>query len=277
MSTILDSLKKSSDQRDDDNGRSIDKFTFSDQKKSSKRLLWLLLLLIVLLAAYFGYDHLYQQDDQMVDQDQTSQSEQVKNTNVKSNADAKPADLALVDPKKQQVDDKRAAPKKPKPNTEQVKKEMLSLKRQKNNDMKTEQTAQLKKQKTDEIATLTMPEMTEKSTDIKTKPALKEIQNNGRQGRVGAKRDTPRAQQKRAAEQQKYLFLYQLPFAIRKDIPKLKLNIHVFDEDPEKRIAILNGVRFAIDDTIEEGIFLKDIVEEGAVLEAAGQEFLIPK
>lgn len=279
MSTILDSLKKSSDQRDDDNGRSIDSFTFSEQKKSSKRsLLVLLLLMIALAAAYFVYEYVYQQQGEASELQQLAdQPEKQGMTNKKDNEDQKVADLALVDPKKQQADNKRSAPKKPKPNSEQVKKEMLSLKRQKNQNVKNQKMAQMKKQADNAPATLTMPDANEKISDLKAIPTLSGGKNDGRSTRMGAKRDTPRAQQKRAAKKQKYLFLYQLPFAIRKDIPKIKLNIHVYDDDPKKRIAILNGVRFAVNDTIEEGVFLKDIVEEGAILEAAGQEFLIPK
>ena len=76
---------------------------------------------------------------------------------------------------------------------------------------------------------------------------------------------------------QDYKYLYQLPFSVRKDIPKIALNIHVFDKDPDNRIAIINGVKLSVGDLLENEILLKEIVREGIVLESNGSEFLVPK
>ena len=77
--------------------------------------------------------------------------------------------------------------------------------------------------------------------------------------------------------EQKYPYVYQLPFSLRKDIPKLNLNIHVYDKDPDNRIAIINGVRFAIEDMIDDIVLVKDIIPEGVILEFNNRVFLIPK
>ena len=60
-------------------------------------------------------------------------------------------------------------------------------------------------------------------------------------------------------------------------MPKIKLNIHVYDENPKNRIVVINGVRFAIGDLIEETVLVKDIVRSGVVLEMEDKEFLVPK
>ncbi|VAW42110.1 hypothetical protein MNBD_GAMMA01-2250, partial [hydrothermal vent metagenome] len=78
-------------------------------------------------------------------------------------------------------------------------------------------------------------------------------------------------------KQQKHLLIYQLPFSIRKDIPKFKLNIHIYDENPQNRLVVINGVKFVINDMIEEQVLVKDIIAEGILLEFNGQEFLVPK
>ncbi len=64
MSTILDSLKKSSNKRDDQEKNSIDNFNFSHSEKSSKSGLIMILFLIIVTAVilYFGYQYINQEE-----------------------------------------------------------------------------------------------------------------------------------------------------------------------------------------------------------------------
>ena len=78
-------------------------------------------------------------------------------------------------------------------------------------------------------------------------------------------------------KQQEYPFVYQLPFNIRKEIPKIKLNIHIYDQNKESRLVVVNGENYEIGDLIEETLLIHDIVPEGLVLDFNGQKFLIPK
>ncbi|WP_223787289.1 general secretion pathway protein GspB [Marinicella meishanensis] len=77
--------------------------------------------------------------------------------------------------------------------------------------------------------------------------------------------------------QQDYLLIHQIDFAIRKNIPPIKLNIHIFDPDPDKRMVILNGVKFLTGDVIEELVTVDEIVKEGVVLKFENIRFLVPK
>ena len=76
---------------------------------------------------------------------------------------------------------------------------------------------------------------------------------------------------------QDYLLIHQIDFEIRKNIPPIKLNIHIYDPDPANRMIIMNGVKFVTGDMIEELVKVKEIVKEGVVLEFENMRFLVPK
>lgn len=72
--------------------------------------------------------------------------------------------------------------------------------------------------------------------------------------------------------------VFQLPYATRKDLPKLELSMHVFSPDASERFIVLNGKRYTLE-TPAPGpeLSLLDIVADGAVLEFRGQRFLLPR
>jgi general secretion pathway protein B len=72
--------------------------------------------------------------------------------------------------------------------------------------------------------------------------------------------------------------MFQLPYATRKDLPKLELSMHVFSPEPAERFIVLNGKRFTLE-TPAPGpeLTLLDIVADGAVFEFRGQRFLLPR
>ncbi|MFO1493463.1 MAG: general secretion pathway protein GspB [Lysobacterales bacterium] len=72
--------------------------------------------------------------------------------------------------------------------------------------------------------------------------------------------------------------MYQLPYATRKDLPKLTLSMHVYSPLREERFIVLNGKRYTLDNA-QPGpdLNLLDIVADGAVMEFRGQRFLLPR
>jgi general secretion pathway protein B len=72
--------------------------------------------------------------------------------------------------------------------------------------------------------------------------------------------------------------IFQLPYATRKDLPKLELSMHVFSPEPAERFIVLNGKRYTLE-TPAPGpeLTLLDIVADGAVFEFRGQRFLLPR
>ncbi|GEM_PF-6085438 len=98
-------------------------------------------------------------------------------------------------------------------------------------------------------------------------------------GRKKDLRDTPphQAERKNGFPRQQYRYLYQLPLAMRKQLPALKLNIHVYDQNPKHRLVVINGEDLGIGDSLEGShITVKDILPDGALIEADGEMFLLP-
>jgi len=266
MSTILDSLKKSSEQRSGKDNSAINSFSFANDKQPSKStafIIIIILFIVTLAAIYWGYQYLYD-DDSVADNDSMPAETMQENTDDKITDAIFKAEASDKSHDKQ-LETLTTENKKPKPNSAEVKQELIDL--QANNSRVNETLADLNKPQIvkDEIS---KPDTTLVEPDIKIEDSDKGPQEKSEQS---SHKEQPKVQS------QKYLYIYQLPFNIRKDIPKLRLNIHVYDEDPAKRIAIINGVRFSINDSIEENITLLDIIAEGVLLEVSGEKFMIPK
>jgi general secretion pathway protein B len=60
-------------------------------------------------------------------------------------------------------------------------------------------------------------------------------------------------------------------------IPELRLDLHVFDTQPQKRFVMINMHKLHEGDTLPEGVRVESIVPEGAVLSKDGTRFLLPR
>ena len=60
-------------------------------------------------------------------------------------------------------------------------------------------------------------------------------------------------------------------------IPELRLDLHVFDAQPQKRFVMINMHKLHEGDTLPEGVRVESIVPEGAVLSKDGTRFLLPR
>jgi|SRR5882724_10101186 len=69
---------------------------------------------------------------------------------------------------------------------------------------------------------------------------------------------------------------YELPFSVRKDLPAIKLSIHVYAPEPAQRFIILNDSRMGEGDSQDE-LALREIRPDGAVFEFHGQRFFYPR
>ncbi|HET9483721.1 MAG TPA: general secretion pathway protein GspB [Xanthomonadales bacterium] len=72
-------------------------------------------------------------------------------------------------------------------------------------------------------------------------------------------------------------YLFELPLATRRDLPALKLNMHVWSEDPARRFVIVDGTRAPEGGTVSDGLIVAEIRSDGVVLEFRGQRFLLPR
>ena len=267
MSTILDSLKKSSDQRNDNEKSSLDGFKFgssSNSKTGKLRLLfWIIFIMISVFVTYwFGFREIeYTDESENIDTSaQATQNVPPKNKlNIKNNRLAN-------------------GNKKAKPNYEEKKKQLnqnqsqapvqtVATMQEPENNKEEENRVQAEK----EIGNAEQP-LAEQNKESNTNNLQVDSQTIKPQNEQSVIKEVPET-----IKQQEYPFVYQLPFNIRKEIPKIKLNIHIYDQNKESRLVVVNGENYEIGDLIEETLLIHDIVPEGLVLDFNGQKFLIPK
>ena len=70
--------------------------------------------------------------------------------------------------------------------------------------------------------------------------------------------------------------IWELPYAVRRELPEIKLTMHVFANAPENRFVIINDARHVEGDEID-GMKLVEIRSDGVVFEREGQRFLYPR
>ena len=274
MSTILNSLKKSSDERNENSKSSIDNFNFGSAKNSRRSQSFVMMLLLVgltVVIGYFGYQYLYREDGANLQVPSKASDKTVNSNTINEGLDNTTVNL-----------DKSNKEKIPKPDSDEVKQQIQEIKNRKKGDIQSNQsTADILAQKI----------LSETKTDETNQVADANIDNDQSETDEVKKVDTqnqpvitltkPGVLKDQTAitpvKKQKFLYVYQLPFSIRKDIPEIKLNIHVYDKDPAHRIAIINGVKLSVGDLIENEVLLKDIIQEGIVLDFNDNEFMIPK
>jgi general secretion pathway protein B len=72
-------------------------------------------------------------------------------------------------------------------------------------------------------------------------------------------------------------FIYELDFTIRRDLPKMDMNLHVYSADPEARFIVVNGKRYAEGEMAETDVLLREVRRDGAVLVFRGTAFVLPR
>ncbi len=72
-----------------------------------------------------------------------------------------------------------------------------------------------------------------------------------------------------------YIRAWELPLSVRRNMPELKLTIHVYSIDEQNRFVLINGERFVTGETIRDGVRLVDIRREGAVVDFRDYRFLL--
>lgn len=67
-----------------------------------------------------------------------------------------------------------------------------------------------------------------------------------------------------------------LPEELRQSLPALHLDVHGYARNPRDRFVVINLKQYHIGDSVADGVTLKDIVPQGAVLDYRGIVFLLP-
>ncbi|MEO5627113.1 MAG: general secretion pathway protein GspB [Dokdonella sp.] len=71
--------------------------------------------------------------------------------------------------------------------------------------------------------------------------------------------------------------VWELPYAMRKDLPELALTMHVYSDDPHKRFVVIKGDRHVEGDDVGGGLILAEIRPDCLVLELKGKRFTYPR
>jgi general secretion pathway protein B len=71
-------------------------------------------------------------------------------------------------------------------------------------------------------------------------------------------------------------YLWELPYATRKDLPPLQISMHVYADDPKQRFIVIDGESDAEGDELGEGLVVREIRADGVVLDVAGKPYLLP-
>lgn len=70
--------------------------------------------------------------------------------------------------------------------------------------------------------------------------------------------------------------IWELPYAVRREIPELKLTMHVYAAQPAQRFVIVNGNRQIEGDDIDD-LHVVEIRPDGIIFEHKGLRFLYPR
>jgi general secretion pathway protein B len=68
-----------------------------------------------------------------------------------------------------------------------------------------------------------------------------------------------------------------LPARSTAGLPELSVDLHIYSDDPAKRVVFINGRRYQTGGVLAEGPTVEEINRDGAVLSYHGQRFLLPR
>lgn len=71
--------------------------------------------------------------------------------------------------------------------------------------------------------------------------------------------------------------IWEMPYAVRKDLPAIALTMHVYSSVPAERFVVVEGERHVEGDDLGDGVTLQEIRNDGIVLDFKGKRFVYPR
>lgn len=72
--------------------------------------------------------------------------------------------------------------------------------------------------------------------------------------------------------------IYELDYSMRRELPSMQLSMHVYNADPQRAFALVNGKRYqAGGEAIDGKVLLVEVLPDGLLCEFNGQRFLLPR
>ena len=69
--------------------------------------------------------------------------------------------------------------------------------------------------------------------------------------------------------------LKQMPPSFRNELPRLVVDVHVYDENPLRRFVLVNGKKYRETDTLQDGPRVLEITPDGVIIEHRGSQVLL--
>ena len=124
--------------------------------------------------------------------------------------------------------------------------------------------------------TLSQPDPPTAPVSAEAEPPIAALNN----GTVASTRLAPAPQVRRMAldpaPETGLTRLSDMPASYRAGFPRIGVDVHVYDPQPNKRFVLINGRRYREGDTLSEGPKLVEIRAQGLVMESQGQRVLLP-
>ena len=280
MSSIIDALKKSDKNRNQNGAGSVNQIKFESQANTANRRGFYLLVAVLLVVA--GGALAWQQGWLTAAKHKWFANKQTAQTASTQPTEQEPQQAVKNNPQKPRVVNKLTPPK-----PDVIRQKSNRINQGKVNDKQAAVAAQQAettltqppKQAENTVLPLTEDTIEPVAADVTSDTNQRKAQNPAKARQLTDKTQTSpnKLATTKQPQKQQHLMLHQLDFEIRKSIPPVKLNIHIYDPEPENRMVIINGVKFITGDVIEEAITVQEINQQGVVLEFSGTTFLIPK
>ncbi len=87
--------------------------------------------------------------------------------------------------------------------------------------------------------------------------------------------DTPAVEASEEKPLSQIPYDFELPADVQAKLPKLKISMHVYAADAVKRFVILNGIRYNEGAIVSEGLVLKEIRQQGLLMDFNGRSYLL--
>jgi len=274
MSSIIDALKKSDNNRTNESGAHINQIKFGNESPpKSRRGFWLLVLFLLLFAlGTFAWTQGWHHSA-------LAQVQSWFGSEPTNPIDSQPSNAAI----KQKETEKKAKPnnKLTPPKAEEVKAKSLAADEAESDTKRKQQLEVIAARESKALAEKTDDSDVDLTAQGEIIPVQADDPNHKGEAKETTKQAELMAKQDRQdlepSMKQEYLLIHQIDFELRKNIPPVKLNVHIYDPEPENRMVILNGVKYNTGDIIEDLVSVEEINQEGVVLKFENINFLIPK
>ena len=66
-------------------------------------------------------------------------------------------------------------------------------------------------------------------------------------------------------------------YAFQKKLPKMSINVHMYDQVPQDRFVMINMSRYEEGDLLEGSVLIKEIIPKGVVMMFENEVFMLKR